>query len=90
MARTCVTIDANEPHQLRVDLSRVADQANGERLLLVACLAYLVQRLVQRACHLIAVSGIQAALNMAGIHLDSEADALIHRDSQGLRTAHAA
>ena len=75
--------------QFGIDVSRIAQQSDRDRLSQIARFAYLIERLVQRAGDCIAVAGIQAALNVL-LHLHStasmEAPAIV--DSEWLRTAH--
>jgi len=75
-------------HQFGIDLRGIADQPDGERLPLVACLAHLVQRLIEGTCHFIAVARLQAALDMERVNLNRQAHPLIHRHREGLRTTH--
>ena len=77
--------DDAPPHQLGVDLGGITDQADRERLSQAARLAYLVQRLVQRTRHLVAIPRLQAPLDMLRVNLYGKADAFIHGDGEWLR-----
>jgi len=44
------------PHQLWIYLSGIADEPDGEGLTLIDSLSYLMQRLIKRACYLIAIT----------------------------------
>src|SRR5947208_16341952 len=75
-------------HQFWIDLSRVSNQTNRERLTLLAGFAHLIERLVQRTGHLIAIASLQTPLNALLIDLYRKADSLIHNHSQWLSTTH--
>src|SRR5712691_11714152 len=81
-------IGNNPPaHQFWIDLGGVAQQTNRECLAQICGLAYLVESLIQRTGHSIAVASIQAALNMLLINLYGQAYATVHANSQGLRSS---
>src|SRR6266487_1505325 len=75
-------------HQFWINLSRVPNQTNRERLTLLAGFAHLIERLVKCTRHLIAVAGLQATLNTLWISLNRETNSLAHRHSQWLGAAH--
>src|SRR5205823_4657983 len=74
-------------HQFWIDLSRVPNQTNRERLTLFAGFAYLIQRLVKRTGHLIAIASLQTPLNALLIDLHSQANTLVHCGCQWLRSS---
>src|SRR5947209_819380 len=73
-------------HQFWIDLSRIADQTNREWLAQITGFAHLIERLVKRTGHLIAIASFQAALNALWIDLHSQADTFVHRHRQRLRS----
>src|SRR5438067_11751680 len=74
-------------HQFWIDLSRVPKQTNRERLTLLAGFAHLIERLVKRTGHLIAIASLQTPLNALLIDLHSQANTLVHYGCQGLRSS---
>ncbi len=77
-------------HDLREDLGGVAEQADAARDALRLVLLGAAQRLVQIGDHLVEVAGVEPPLDARRVHLHREADALVHRDGERLRAAHAA
>jgi hypothetical protein len=55
---------------------------------LIDGLSHLVQRFIQRACHLIAIAHLQAPLYVVRVNLDGQADPFIHGDREWLRYPH--
>ena len=76
--------------QLGNDVAAVADQPDGDVLLLAHRVLQDAQRFVERVHHEIAIAGAQALLDTLGIDLDAEVAGARHGRSQRLRAAHAA
>ena len=71
------------------DVAAVADQPDGDVLLLANGVLQDAQRLVERVDHEVAVAGAQALLDALGIDLDAEVARAGHGGGQGLGSAHA-
>ena len=71
-------------------LGGVAQQADRQRPLGISCFDGELQRLVDGVGAGVEVALFDAALDAAGIAVHTDGDALVHRDGQRLRAAHAA
>ena len=76
--------------QLLEDLRRVADEADRATVALALRLLDLAQRRVEIGRHEVEVARLDATLEMLRVDVDDQADAVVHRDREGLRAAHAA
>src|SRR5208337_1803473 len=76
--------------QLGNNVATIADQADGDVLLLTYRVLQDAQRLVERVDHEVAVAGAQALLDALRIDFDAEIAGAGHGRRQWLRAAHAA
>ena len=76
--------------QLRHEHGGVADQADRQRTLRVACLDAASDGVLDRVGDLVEVAVLDAPLGTPGVDLDAQCDATGHRDGERLRPAHAA
>ena len=77
-------------HELGKEVRRVPDEPDREGRSLLHRLLGPAQCLVERGGRLVEIARLEPPLHARGIHFDREADALVHRDRQRLRAAHAA
>ena len=80
--------DEAATRQLRQHLGAVADQADRERPPRALRLVAPAQRLVEGRRRAIEVASVETALDARRIHLHREADPVVHRGGERLRTAH--
>ena len=76
--------------QLRIDVRRVAEQGDGERLAGRHRLVRQLERLVQAVGGDVDVRGLQTPLDAVRVDLDAERDAAGHGDGERLGAAHTA
>src|SRR5260370_39740956 len=92
ITRRCVIGDhirLNPPsYQFGIDVSRIAQQSDRERLSEITSFADLIKRLVQRTGDCIAVAGIQTALDVLLVYLNGKHGGAGHCRSEWLRTCH--
>ena len=78
------------PHELRQHVRRVAFERDRSRDAITTIAIHPRQRIVQVCRALVDVPRRQPPLDAARIDLDDERDAVVHRDGERLRAAHAA
>ena len=76
--------------QLGQHLRGVAEHADRQAAALVAGLEGQLDRVVEVAGLDVEVAGLQAPVDAVLVALDADRDAVVHRDGQRLRAAHAA
>src|SRR3954469_26071073 len=82
-------IRSNAPsHQLRKDVGRIADEANGKRAPRRCRFSNPCESLVDVARFAIAVSSRKSLVDAGFVHFDAENGSAVHRRGKRLRAAH--